>query len=242
MWIWASTPSSTVPEGNSRPFTTILYRAVVSSLHLPPSLPASSDNGPRPPLWPEWPSGLSYTVSYYTCRHGLFFCLPNTSSSSSSSSSPSIIIIIILVVLMGKGGRCYFSGVQTGLIGVQERSKRICGSFFAIGFSFSFYSFFMGLCYRKSLVLKRKRNDKTAHPYLRAIPERRMDGRRYGPGEVGVLHELDASRLMPFQSYLLYYITLLYTRRHHDHHRYHGGLARNWRDTCWEGWHGWIEA
>lgn len=39
---------------------------------------------------------------------------------------------------------------------------------------------------------------------------------------------------MPFPSYLLYYITLLYTRRHHDHHRYHGGLARKWCDTCWK--------
>lgn len=150
--------------------------------------------------------------------------------------------IIILVVLIGEG--------RQGLLhrrsnGAQRRPGAIQKDLWQLlcHWVVFFYYFLppLGFCYRKSLVLKRKRNDKIAHPCLGAIPERQMDGRRYGRREVGVLHDFDASRLMPFQSYLLYYITLLYTRRHHDHHRYHGGLARNWRDTCWEGWHGWIE-
>lgn len=75
-------------------------------------------------------------------------------------------INIIIIFVMGKGGGFYSTGVQTGLSGVWERFKRIRGSFLAVGFTICFLWNFV----IESLVLERKRNDKTAHPYLKTVP------------------------------------------------------------------------
>lgn len=129
MWIWASTPSSTVPEGNNRPFTTMLYRAVGSY----PTVFLSCL------LRQPWTKASTLAkVALGTRPHSLLLYLP---SWKFPLSTKQIIIIInhqssFWSSSLGKGGRVYSTGVQTGLNGVQERSKRICGSFFAIGLSF----------------------------------------------------------------------------------------------------------
>lgn len=97
MWIWASTPSSTVPEGNNRPFTTMPYRAVVSSptIFLACLL--------RPP-WTK--ASTSAKVALGTRPHSLLLYLPSWKFPLFTKQIIIviiIIIIIILVVLIGEG-------------------------------------------------------------------------------------------------------------------------------------------